>query len=113
CRPIVTSRAVLVPTAEADPAIDISGVSEYFLTPAGYLFRTPEEAELVMSRAATDLGPTAVIVAGIDPPAPATDRALLDRLGVPAEYVLYLGRVDRNKGCEALFTDYAGYAASG
>jgi glycosyltransferase involved in cell wall biosynthesis len=110
--PLVADRAVLVPTAEEDPAIDLDVLQEFFARPAGYLFLTPEEQTLVSTRAGRRLEPARVVGTGLDPePAPAPSRSVLDRLGLPTEYVLYLGRIDRNKGCETLleyFQDYTG-----
>jgi len=101
--PIVAERAVLVPTAEEDPTIDLDVLPEYFRIPAGYLFLTPEEEGLVSSRAGQLLHPSATAGIGLEPAAVnGRERPLLDRLGIPPRYVLYLGRVDRNKGCETL-----------
>lgn len=108
--PIVANRAVLLPTAEEDRAIDLGVLSEYFTRPAGYLFLTPEEQALVASRAGAPLGSSAVIGMGLEPASTVGDRALLDRRGIPREYVLYLGRVDRNKGCQTLFDHFLSYA---
>src|SRR5262249_51975112 len=116
--PIVAERAVLVPTAEEDPAIDLDVLGGYFTLPAGYLFLTPEEDALVSARAGRRLEPSAVVGMGLEPPpdpstrsgspratsrGDAADRALLPGLAVPNGYVLYLGRIDRNKGCHRLF----------
>lgn len=101
--PLVQDRAVLIPTAENDPAIWLDVVEEYFRRPAAYLFLTPEEQALVSRRAARPLAPAAVIGAGLEPVGPPPDRAVLDALGLPRDFVLYLGRIDRNKGCETLF----------
>jgi glycosyltransferase involved in cell wall biosynthesis len=109
--PLVADRAVLVPTAEDDPAIDLSVLREFFRLPAGYLFLTPEEQALVTARADADLEPAAVIGIGIDPPASLDATVILERHGIPRDFVLYLGRVDRNKGCDTLldyFQQYAG-----
>jgi glycosyltransferase involved in cell wall biosynthesis len=108
--PIVKDRAVLVPTAEEDRAIDLDVLAEFFTLPAAYLFLTPEEQTLVSSRAASPLGPSSVIGMGLAPAAPAVDRSLLDSHGIPREYVLYLGRVDRNKGCHTLLDHFQSYA---
>jgi glycosyltransferase involved in cell wall biosynthesis len=108
--PIVKDRAVLVPTAEEDRAIDLDILAEFFTLPAAYLFLTPEEQTLVSSRAAAPLGPSAVIGMGLEPAAATIDRSLLDSLGIPREYVLYLGRVDRNKGCHTLLDHFQSYA---
>jgi glycosyltransferase involved in cell wall biosynthesis len=104
--PIVSDRAVLVPTAEEDPVINLDVLHEYFRLPVGYLFLTPEEEMLVSVRAGRPLTPSATVGIGLEPASVnGGDRALLDQHGIPRSYVLYLGRVDRNKGCETLI-DY-------
>jgi glycosyltransferase involved in cell wall biosynthesis len=109
--PLVADRALLIPTAEDDPAIDLTVLREFFRLPAGYLFLTPEEQALVNVRAGTDLEPAAVIGMGIDPPALLEANAILARHEIPPDFVLYLGRVDRNKGCDTLLEYFQEYAA--
>jgi glycosyltransferase involved in cell wall biosynthesis len=109
--PIVADRAVLVPTAEEDRIVTLSVLEAFFRTPAGYLFMTPEEEALVSARAGIVPRPSATIGIGLEPAPPAIPaRALLDAERIPTEFLLYMGRVDRNKGCETLleyFQDYA------
>jgi len=112
--PLVADRAVLVPTAEEDPAIDLDVLQEFFDLSAGYLFLTPEEETLVATRAGRRLQPSRVIGMGLDPERePRPDRSALERLGIPPDYVLYLGRVDRNKGCATLLEYFQEYADAG
>jgi glycosyltransferase involved in cell wall biosynthesis len=112
--PIVGDRAVLVPTAEEDPAVDLDVLPEFFARAGGYLFLTPEEATLVATRAGRVLEPSRVIGIGLE----ATQdqhpsRESLDRIGLPQEFVLYLGRVDRNKGCATLLEYFQEYLDDG
>ena len=101
--PLVADRAILVPTAEEDAAITLRVLADFFERAAGYLFLTPEEEALVSSRAGRPLTPAATIGIGLDPePPPAASRTVVDDLGILGDYVLYLGRVDRNKGCDTL-----------
>ncbi|HEY6363109.1 MAG TPA: glycosyltransferase family 4 protein [Vicinamibacterales bacterium] len=109
--PLVADRAVLVPTAEEDPAIRLPIVEEYLHRPAGFLFLTPEEEKLVSTRAGRSLRPSATIGIGLEPVAGRASRAPLNALGIPSEYLLYLGRVDRNKGCHTLLEYFQEYAA--
>jgi glycosyltransferase involved in cell wall biosynthesis len=111
--PLVADRAVLVPTAEEDPAIRLDVLEGYFRQPAGYLFLTPEEQALVSLRAAAPLEPSAIIGAGLDPAPDVAGRGRLDALGIPPQFVLYLGRVDRNKGCDTLFDYFQAHLADG
>ena len=110
--PLVAHRSVLLPTAEEDPAIHLPILERFFQQPAGYLFLTPEEESLVSTRAGRALRPAATIGIGLDAAPAAPSRAALDTLGIPERYVLYLGRVDRNKGCHTLLEYFEDYAAS-
>jgi glycosyltransferase involved in cell wall biosynthesis len=98
--PIVADRAVLVPTIEEDPLIRLASLGHFFSLSRGYLFLTPEEEALVGDRvpAAT---PRAIVGCGLDPPR-AVDEIRLAAAGVSGPYVLYLGRIDPNKGCDTL-----------
>jgi glycosyltransferase involved in cell wall biosynthesis len=123
--PLVADRAVLLPTAEEDPLIRAASLERYFELPAGYLFLTPEEQELVSERAPIR-APSAVIGCGIDPvaaPEPSqnphhddgsrADEIVSGLLQIHGPFVLYLGRVDPNKGCESLLRYFTRYAAAG
>jgi glycosyltransferase involved in cell wall biosynthesis len=109
----VRDRAVLVPTAEEDPLIHAPILASYFAWPRAYLFLTPEERDLVASRLAGTTPPSAVIGAGLDPPAGPGDRKALDAIGIPETFLLYVGRIERNKGCEILLRYFAAYLADG
>ena len=111
--PLVSDRAILVPTAEEDAAINLDVLPEFFDRPAGFLFLTPEEEQLVSSRAYRPLRPSAVAGIGLEPaPIGRTSRTPLLPLGIPQDYLLYLGRVDHNKGCGALLESFQDYAAT-
>ena len=101
--PLVADRAILVPTAEEDPAIGLDVLEGYFQKAAGYLFLTPEEETLVSRRAGRPLSPNAIVGSGLEPALPRPGRAALDGRGIPETFLLYVGRIDRNKGCHTLF----------
>jgi glycosyltransferase involved in cell wall biosynthesis len=107
--PIVRDRAVLLPTAEEDRAVELSILESFFQMPAGYLFLTPEEETLVSTRAGRPLRPSGVIGMGLDPAPHVTTP-----VAMPARepYLLYVGRVDRNKGCDTLLEYFTSYAAA-
>ena len=104
--PLVAERAVLLPTAEDDPAIRLDVLESFFRKPAGYLFLTPEERSLVGARAGQLPQPSATIGTGLDPAGPQPDFHMLHERGIDGDYLLYLGRIDRNKGCRTLFEYY-------
>jgi glycosyltransferase involved in cell wall biosynthesis len=110
--PLVRDRAVLLPTAEDDPAVHLDITGEFFNLPAAYLFLTPEEQALVSARAGRPLEPSAVIGTGLEPAGPPPGRELLRSHGLPDDYILYLGRVDRNKGCDTLLEYFQEYVST-
>src|SRR5262249_35020378 len=72
---------------------------------------TPEEQMIVAARAPAGR-PAAIIGCGLDPAA-AVEPVDLAALGVRDPFVLYLGRVDPNKGCAAMLRHFVKYAALG
>lgn len=107
--PAVADRAVLVPTAEEDPVIRMSILERFFDRPAGFIFLTPEEQELV-ERRMREPKPSCVIGSGLEPASPAPGVDLASR-GVRSPFVLYLGRIDPNKGCADLLAHFTRFAA--
>ncbi len=104
--PTVADRAVLVPTAEEDPAIELSIFGELFRKPRGIIYLTPEERALVQGVSGNTSVPDVVVGSGINV-APGWEKAeVRGRFALPGRYLLYVGRIDRNKGADRLFTYY-------
>jgi glycosyltransferase involved in cell wall biosynthesis len=110
--PLVAERAVLVPTAEDDPLVHIDALRPLFAAPAGYVFLTPEEAEL-LARLVPPATPSCVIGCGIDPPRDSAGVAPAVGPRAAEPFVLYLGRIDPNKGCETLVRHFRRYVGVG
>ena len=98
-------RAVLVPTAEDDPAITLGVFGDVFRSARGLLYLTPEEQQLVEHHTGITAVPSAIIGSGISVP-PNVDPSAIARFDLPSPYVVYAGRIDRNKGVDALFRYY-------
>jgi glycosyltransferase involved in cell wall biosynthesis len=104
--PRVASRAVLVPTAEEDPAIELPVFADLFRAPRGIVYLTPEERSLVQGASGNQAVPNVVVGSGINVPAGWRAVDVRARFGLPERYLLYVGRIDRNKGVDRLFADY-------
>ena len=108
--PAVAGRAILVPTAEDDPAIRLPLFRDLLRCPRGLLYLTPEERDLVREVSGNDFLPSAIIGSGVEvvPGWEATD--VRRRFSLPPRYLLYLGRIDRGKGVDTLFDYYRSLA---
>jgi glycosyltransferase involved in cell wall biosynthesis len=107
----VPDKAILVPTAEDDPLIKAAILSRFFALPKAYLFLTPEEQQSVVAHLPEAPALSQTIGIGLDPARGAEAPDALHALGLPAAYVLYVGRIERNKGCETLLRYMTRYLA--
>jgi glycosyltransferase involved in cell wall biosynthesis len=109
--PTVAERAVLVPTAEEDPAIELPVFGDLFRAPRGIVYLTPEERSLVQGVSGNAAVPSVVVGSGINVPARHGEVDVRRRFELPPRYVLYVGRIDRNKGADRLFEYWERLAA--
>jgi glycosyltransferase involved in cell wall biosynthesis len=109
--PLVADRAVLVPTAEEDPLIHADALDSFFARPRAFMFLTPEERALIGERAPAEK-PYTIIGSGLDP-ASQGELASLGDLRLSSPFVLYLGRIDPNKGCQTLIRHFLRYVEGG
>jgi glycosyltransferase involved in cell wall biosynthesis len=110
--PPVAERAVLLPTAEEDAAIELPIFHELLRRPRGILYLTPEERSLVQTASGNEAVPSAVIGSGVNVPAGHAAVDVAARFGIAGPYLLYAGRIDRNKGADRLFAFYERLAAT-
>jgi glycosyltransferase involved in cell wall biosynthesis len=101
--PAVRERALLVPTAEEDPAVHLGIMKALFNAPRGIVYLTPEEQALVEDASGNRSVPSTVIGSGIDLPEPDPAIDFRAKHGLTRPFVLYVGRIDKNKGCVTLF----------
>jgi glycosyltransferase involved in cell wall biosynthesis len=101
--PAVADRAILVPTAEEDPAIHLGIFKAFFRKPRGIVYLTPEEQALVEETGDNRYLPSVVIGSGLNLPEPCPSLDFRAKHGLARPFVLYVGRVDKNKGCVTLF----------
>jgi glycosyltransferase involved in cell wall biosynthesis len=100
--PLVAHKAVLVPTAHDERPIYLDLFRSLFRLPRALIFQVEEERAFVERRFHTAHLPSAVIGGGIDPVTDADGARFRRQHGLDGPYLLYVGRVDVEKGCRAL-----------
>jgi glycosyltransferase involved in cell wall biosynthesis len=101
--PQARDRALLVPTAEEDPAINLGVFKDLLRSPRGIVYLTPEEQVLVEDASGNREVPSVVIGSGLNLPVKRCSLDFRVKHGLGRAFVLYVGRVDRNKGAITLF----------
>ena len=107
----VPERAVLVPTAERDPVLGLSLLPPIFRGVRAIMYNSFEERALINTIASNEHVPGVVVGVGSEIPASVDPARARKRFGLDWPYVLYIGRIDANKGCAELFDFFIRYAA--
>lgn len=108
--PIAPHKSVLAPTAEADATVHLRIFKPFFRLPAAYAFNTPEERELLLNAAGERSLEGEVVGVGIEDARATPEAELRRRLDLPREFIIYVGRIEKAKGCDRLFNDYIRFA---
>lgn len=104
---VAPGKSILVPTAEEDGAVRLRVFKPFFRLPAQYAFNSPEEKDLLLRMTgATDL-PGEVVGVGIEDAPVVTPDEIRKRLDLLGDFVVYVGRIEREKGCARLFDEFA------
>jgi glycosyltransferase involved in cell wall biosynthesis len=107
----VAPRALLVPTAERDPAVGLSIFGPVFRGVRAVMYNSFEEQALINHVSGNTDVPGVVVGIGSDLPASARGDRFRKKFGVRKRFAIYVGRVDENKGCGELFDYFIRYAA--
>ena len=103
-------RAVLVPTAERDPAIGLAMFQPLFRGVRALMYNSPEERTMIQTVSGNEDVPGIVVGVGSDVPANPRPERFRQKYGVEGRFAIYVGRIDGNKGCNELFEFFEGYA---
>jgi glycosyltransferase involved in cell wall biosynthesis len=105
-------RAVLVPTAERDPAIGLSIFPPIFRAARAIMYNSPEERAMIHAATANEDVPGVVVGVGSDVPERVDAARFRRKFRMQRPFAIYVGRIDENKGCAELFDYYQRYATT-
>jgi glycosyltransferase involved in cell wall biosynthesis len=109
--PLAPERAVLVPTAHEEPAIDLTAYRALFHSPRAIAYNTVEERAMVQRRFGNARVPSDVVGVGVDVPDGADAARFRGKHGVDGPFFLYVGRIVESKGCTELFAHWSRWRA--
>jgi glycosyltransferase involved in cell wall biosynthesis len=105
----VPDKAVIVPTAEREPAIGVSIFKTMLAGARGLVYLTPEERDLVGAASGNQALPSIVAGSGSEIPTRVEPERFRQKYGITGPFAIYVGRIDRNKGCDELFEFFLRY----
>jgi glycosyltransferase involved in cell wall biosynthesis len=105
----VPGRAVLVPTAEDDGVYHLPIFPPLFRAPRAIVYNSVEEREMIERASGNREVPGEVVGVGSELPSRVDPEAFRTRHRLEGPFLLYVGRVDLNKGCPQLFDHFRRY----
>lgn len=108
----VASKALLVPTAERDPAIGLGVFGPTFRGVRGVMYNSHEERAMIQTATGNQAVPGVVVGIGSEIPRHSDPQRFRKKHNIRRPFAIYVGRIDENKGCRELFDFFLRYAAT-
>jgi glycosyltransferase involved in cell wall biosynthesis len=102
-------RAVLVPTAEREASLGLQLFPPVFRGVRAIMYNSLEERRAITALASNEAVPGVVVGIGSRIPAESNASRARERWGLHDPFVLYVGRIDVNKGCAEMFDYFTTY----
>jgi glycosyltransferase involved in cell wall biosynthesis len=106
---VAAARAVLVPTAEREPALGVRIFEPIFRGVRGIMYNSAEERACINAVSGNHDVPGVVVGVGSVIPLTVEPSKARQKFGLNDRYVVYVGRIDANKGCVQLFDSFIRY----
>ncbi|MBI2188868.1 MAG: glycosyltransferase [Acidobacteria bacterium] len=106
----VADRAILVPTAEREAAVALRIFQPVLRGVRGIMYNSLEERAMIHRLAGNEQVPGVVVGVGSRIPAAADPARARQKFGLAAPFLVYVGRIDPNKGCAELFDYFVRYS---
>jgi glycosyltransferase involved in cell wall biosynthesis len=105
----VPERAVLVPTAEREPALGLAIFQPIFRGVRGIMYNSAEERASINAVSGNDDVPGVIVGVGSSIPPEVEPARARQQFGLKDRFLVYVGRIDANKGCAQLFDFFIRY----
>lgn len=108
----IPGKAVIVPTAERDPAIGLAMFGPVLRGVRALMYNSPEERAMIQAAANNAAVPGVVVGVGSDVPDHVEPERFRGKFKITRPFAIYIGRIDENKGCPEMFSHFQRYAAA-
>lgn len=107
--PAVKEKAIFIPTAHDEFCIYFNAYQKLFHLPKAIIYLTEEERDYVHKQFHNESIKSIVAGAGIDIPPQIDAAGFLNKYDIQKDFLLYVGRIDKNKGCCEMFDYFRNY----
>ncbi|MFN7917622.1 MAG: glycosyltransferase [Vicinamibacterales bacterium] len=107
------AKAILVPTAERDPAAGLSIFQPIFRGVRALMYNSPEERTMIQALSGNQQVPSVVVGIGSEVPNNPQPQRFRQKHNIRGPFAVYVGRIDENKGCRDLFRHFDSYLRNG
>jgi glycosyltransferase involved in cell wall biosynthesis len=108
----VHQKALLVPTAERDPAIALDIFGPIFRSVRAIMYNSHEERAMIQAATGNETVPGVVVGVGSEVPDRTDATRFRRKFRIDRSFAIYIGRIDENKGCGELFSHFRRYAST-
>jgi glycosyltransferase involved in cell wall biosynthesis len=108
----VADKAVLVPTAERDPAVGLGIFGPTFRGVRAVMYNSHEERAMIHAATGNQAVPGVVVGIGSEIPPRSEPLRFRKKHNIQKPFAIYVGRIDENKGCKELFDFFLRYATT-
>ena len=106
----VPGRAVLVPTAEREASLGLGMFAPIFRGVRAIMYNSFEERSMIAALSSNGHVPGVVVGIGSEVPAQVEPERARQKFGLHNPFIVYVGRIDVNKGCVELFEQFRAWA---
>lgn len=99
----IPHKSILVPTAEHDPIIHLKIFKDLFRKPRAIIYNSVEERKMINSLSNNEHILGDVVGVGTEIPSDFSGQKFRQNHKIEGDFVIYIGRIDENKGCHELF----------
>lgn len=107
--PKVAEKAILIPTAHDEIPIYYKIYNKVFKSPKAILYLTEEEKKFTENLFQIQNKINEIVGTGIEIPKFEKSDSILKEYGIDTRFVVYIGRVDKAKGCNILIKNFIEY----
>jgi glycosyltransferase involved in cell wall biosynthesis len=106
---LAPDKAILVPTAEREASLGLQIFGPIFRGVRAIMYNSYEEQALISALSSNAHVPGVVVGIGSQIPPSVQPGRARQKFGLQNPFIIYVGRIDANKGCDELFSHFTQY----